>query len=119
MPCSAYGGTLHGLRLLSEERVRRIRVKQAGPDDEVIPTAQPLKGMGYFLGGNPQSIAAPMGANPSAFGHPGAGGSIGWADPERALGVAIVKNRMLAPSTPAENTVLTTANAVRAALGFD
>ena len=115
----ACGGTLDGVRLLSEERVRQIRTKQAGPDDEVIPMAGPLKGMGYFLGGNPASIAGPMGANPNAFGHPGAGGSIGWAEPDRGLGVAIVKNRMLASAGAAENRVLAIANAVRAAFGFD
>ncbi len=46
----------------------------------------------------------------------GAGGSIGWADPDLGLGAAIVKNRMLAPATPADNPVVAIADALRAAL---
>ena len=63
------------------------------------------------------SNTAVIGRNPRAFGHPGAGGSIGWADPDAHLAVAIVKNRMLAPATPEDNPLVEIADEVRAALG--
>jgi CubicO group peptidase (beta-lactamase class C family) len=111
-------GELDGVRLLSEQRVRQISALQTDAVDEVI--GQPVrKGMGYFLGGGDPESVGPMGTNPAAFGHPGAGGSIGWADPDYGLAVAIVKNRMLAPPTPEENPVVTIAQAVRSALGVE
>lgn len=35
-----------------------------------------------------------MGCNPSCFGHPGAGGALGFADPEREIGFAFLPNAM-------------------------
>lgn len=111
-------GELDGVRLLSEERVMQISTLQTDDVDQVI--GQPVrKAMGYFLGGGDPEDLGPMGANPAAFGHPGAGGSIGWADPDHGLAVAIVKNRMLAPPTPAENPVVAIAQAVRSALEIE
>ena len=43
------------------------------------------------------------GSNPRTFGHPGAGGSISWADPDTRLAVAMTHNRMFRASTPEEN----------------
>jgi CubicO group peptidase (beta-lactamase class C family) len=50
--------------------------------------------------------------------HPGQGGSIGWADPETRLAVAICHNRLFNASTPEEDPLLPIANAVRAAVGL-
>lgn len=109
-------GTLDGTRLLSPERVRLASSLQTDEVDAAM--GRPVrKGMGYFLAG-PDATGAvgPMGPNPAGFGHPGAGGSIGFCDPDAGLAVAIAKNRMLAPMSPEENTVLKVANAVREAL---
>jgi CubicO group peptidase (beta-lactamase class C family) len=37
-----------------------------------------------------------MGPNPHPFGHPGAGGSVGFADPDSKVGFAYVMNQMSA-----------------------
>lgn len=49
--------------------------------------------LGFFLSGPPM---VPMGPNPRAFGHPGAGGAIGFADPEAGLSFAYAPNFMCA-----------------------
>ena len=50
----------------------------------------------------PLSMVA-AGRNPRFFGHPGAGESIGWADPDTRLAVAMTHNRMFRATTPEEN----------------
>jgi len=109
-------GSFDGVRLLSEERVRLVSALQTDELDAAI--GRPIrKGMGYFLAGpDVTGAVGPMGSNPAGFGHPGAGGSIGFCDPDAGLAVGIAKNRMLAPMSPDENTVLKVANAVREAL---
>jgi len=47
-------------------------------------------GLGYML----RSDFMPLSPNESAFGHPGAGGSIGMADPETGVGFGFVMNKM-------------------------
>jgi CubicO group peptidase (beta-lactamase class C family) len=46
-------------------------------------------GLGYML----SSMFSPFGGGGS-FGHPGAGGSVGFADPDNHLAVGYVMNRM-------------------------
>jgi CubicO group peptidase (beta-lactamase class C family) len=108
-------GQLDGLRLLSPERVDQIRALQTEEVDAVI--GLPVrKGMGYFLGGGVYPSVAPYGKREGAFGHPGAGGAIGWADPEAGLAVAICENRMRAAASQAEHSLLPVAAALRQAL---
>ena len=47
----------------------------------------------FSLGFGKPSETMPF-ANPSAFGHPGAGGSMGFADPDNGIGYAYITNRM-------------------------
>ncbi|MCW4040713.1 MAG: serine hydrolase [Candidatus Bathyarchaeota archaeon] len=50
--------------------------------------------MGFFLGGVVNGIFGPIGPHATAFGHGGAGGSIGFADPEAQLAIAVTLNKM-------------------------
>ena len=71
---------------------------------------------GFHFAGSPGMGA--MGGNPLAFGHNGAGGSLGWADPRHRLAVAIHHNRMVPHGPPAESPLTPIGAAVRQALGI-
>lgn len=102
--------------LLSPERVEQAAAVACAGEDVVMgrPVA---RGLGYWVAGEPAGASsAPMGPDPASFGHPGAGCSIGWADRGRGVGIALLKNRMLAPATPADNPLTAIAEAIRDAL---
>jgi CubicO group peptidase (beta-lactamase class C family) len=58
----------------------------------VLAPLQTRFGLGFFL----THPMIPFGPNPRAFGHPGAGGSVAFADPDARLGFAYVMNQMQA-----------------------
>jgi len=85
---AALVGEVDGVRLLRPETVATARTTQSEGGDAVLylPTRF---GLGFML---PPALCPS--APPSAFGHPGAGGSLALGDPERELGFAYVLNRM-------------------------
>jgi CubicO group peptidase (beta-lactamase class C family) len=98
---------------MSPERLTVATQLQTSDADEVIPVPF-RKALGYFLGGP----ASPM-FHETAFGHPGAGGSIGFADPERRFAFGYTKNLLQAgPLPPTEAPAFIVAQAVRSALGI-
>lgn len=83
-------GPLDGRRLMSAERLAIATSLQTDAHDEVLD--EPIrKGLGYFLGGG----TSPMGPEPYLFGHPGAGGSLGFGDPRHGFAFALTKNRLV------------------------
>lgn len=94
----ASGGTAAGQRLLSEDRVESFLTPRPRPDeaDDVLMHVTPVGIGGYWLSGD---HAPPVVGSPRVMFHPGAGGSIGWADLNRGLAVAICHNRMFASPT--------------------
>ena len=113
----ANGGELDGVRLLSEDRVRWFNVPRPPSDYDQV-SGVPHNGTiaGFHFAGSPGM--GPMGNSSRAFGHNGAGGSLGWADPEHRLAVAIHHNRMLAHSPPEESPLTPIGEAIREALGI-
>ena len=99
----ANGGVLDGTRLLSEERVNTFSTPRADTEcaDSILGFPVRVGTAGFWLGGD-VSVDYPyrlVGSNPRTLCHPGAGGAIGWADPDARLAVAICHNRMThAPS---------------------
>ncbi|HXJ33236.1 MAG TPA: serine hydrolase domain-containing protein [Candidatus Eisenbacteria bacterium] len=85
---AALVGDVDGARILEPSTVAAACVVQSeGPDRVILlPTAF---GLGFSL----QPIISP-GAGARAFGHHGAGGSLGFADPERDLAFGYVSTRM-------------------------
>jgi CubicO group peptidase (beta-lactamase class C family) len=87
-------GELDGVRILSSEQVDVIRTLQTDARDEVLGY-RVRKALGYFLGGDvSRGGIIPMGTSGNEFGHTGAGGSLGFADPGRRIGFGLTKNLM-------------------------
>ena len=97
----ANGGQIDGVRLVSEERIAHMQQLRTHDVDRVLGVAL-RKNTGFFLGGlgpdlQGNLVHGPMGPRETAFGHPGAGGSVGFADPESGLGMAVTLNKMSYP----------------------
>src|SRR5260370_42236447 len=69
------------------------------------------KASATFLG----SGWSPMSPRATAFGHPGSGGSIGFADPERCFAFGLTKTRLVT-ALPGQDAAYLIAEATRAAL---
>ena len=100
----ANGGALDGVRLLSVERVQSFCIPRPDADKPDDVHGIPLRiGAGFWTGGNtqPENLGRLIGNNKRAIGHPGAGGSLAWADPDARLAVSICHNRMFQPPNQA------------------
>lgn len=87
--CLARGGELGGVRIMSEAAIEDAIAEQW--DAVEVMTNRPFRfGTGFMLNNVPFNI----GPNPRAFGHPGVGGAIGFADPDATLGFSYCGNRM-------------------------
>ncbi|GIL38006.1 serine hydrolase domain-containing protein [Roseiterribacter gracilis] len=86
----AQGGTLDGVTILSSSVIEEARTQRW---DEICGmTDRPFRyGLGFMLSKPP---LVPFGDNPRAFGQPGAGGALGFADPERGIAFSFSPNFM-------------------------
>ena len=109
----AYAATVSevdGVRLLTDETVaeciptRTADTPAFGVPPELAGNGKMDFGLGFMAGEK---------LSPSSFGHPGAGGSLAFADPDSRLGFAYVPNRMVAG---AEDRAMALVAAVREAL---
>jgi CubicO group peptidase (beta-lactamase class C family) len=86
----ATNGELDGVHVLSPEQIAGANTEQAAGKDEVLAPLHTRFGLGFML----TQPMIPFGPNPRSFGHPGAGGSIAFADPDARIGFAYVMNQM-------------------------
>jgi CubicO group peptidase (beta-lactamase class C family) len=85
----ARGGELDGVRVMSKDEIAKCSIEQSyGPD--AVLTLSTRFSQGFMMS---QPDAA-LGPNPKSFGHPGAGGSLGYADPEAKIGFGYTMNQM-------------------------
>jgi CubicO group peptidase (beta-lactamase class C family) len=103
---------LDGVRLLPADRIRHASALAFEGVDRVFGT--PARwALGYHLG---EPLSA-LSERSSAFGHAGAGGTVGFADPAYRFAFALTKNRMV-NAPPGEDAAAIVAREVRACLGI-
>ncbi len=86
-----YSGLLDGSLLDSELLAELTREHSVGEDRTLLTPTR--FGLGCMLD-QPAVANATYGMGPGAFGHPGAGGTTGFADPERDVAVGFVTNNL-------------------------
>lgn len=82
------GGELDGVRILDARTIRRARVAQSHMEVDLSLGFPIAFSQGYMLGGRMLSLFGPD--TQQAFGHLGWINILSWADPERALSVAMI-----------------------------
>lgn len=85
----ARGGEVDGVRVLSQESVAVCGRERARGEDAILGVSTRF-GAGYMLS-QPGEM---LGPNEGSFGHPGAGGSLGFADPVARIGFGYTTCRM-------------------------
>lgn len=102
-------GEVDGIRLLDKSTVDDLTKEQSNGPDRVL--VMPTRfGSGFFL----TSAFAPL-LGAKSFGHAGAGGSLGFADPDAEIGFAYVMNKMQS-NLAGDPRTLTLIEAVKASL---
>jgi len=86
----ARGGEIDGVRILRPATIENAREEQAFGPDAVLGGMPMRFGLGFML----RHDLMPISPSDSAFGHPGAGGSIGMADPDAKVGFGFTLNKM-------------------------
>jgi CubicO group peptidase (beta-lactamase class C family) len=86
---SACIGTVDGVRLIDDEQLRRATTQLTTGPNTILLDMDIQFGLGFML----RSTLIELGG-PRSFGHFGAGGSVGWADPDAELAFGYVMNRM-------------------------
>jgi CubicO group peptidase (beta-lactamase class C family) len=113
----ANGGGLDGVRILSPQLVATFNTPRPCSEEKdpvMFDIPLPLGIAGYWLGGPYPPVCSARSSR--AICHPGAGNSIGWADPDSGLAVAICHNRMYNPRSLEEDSIFRIAEAVRGSL---
>lgn len=100
----ANGSIWEGLALFKQETLAWMSTRLTQGFDPVLQREMSFSA-GFMmdpLDANGQKIRSLLGPSPSAFGHAGAGGSLGFADPEQGVGFGYVMNQMESGVLPHE-----------------
>jgi CubicO group peptidase (beta-lactamase class C family) len=87
----ASDGSIDGVRLVSPATISTF-AQESFSGIDVIANLHSRLGLGYALN---SSLRYPMGPNPEAFGHPGYGGAMAFADPISGVGIGYVTKAMV------------------------
>jgi CubicO group peptidase (beta-lactamase class C family) len=85
----ANGGVINNIHILDRETLELATIEHSSGEDLV--TQRPSRfGLGFQL----TQAERPLGPNAGAFGHFGAGGSLGFCDPQSGIAFGYVTNDM-------------------------
>lgn len=87
----ANGGELNGVRIMSPEAIRETTRVEVEMENDLVLGRPMRRARGFML-----NTEGAYGPNHNAFGHAGAGGSIGFADPDNQVAVGYAMNQMQA-----------------------
>ena len=107
----ANGGSREGVHVLKPDTIEMGRQTESDGKDLVLAQLHTRFGLGFMLGTEHVS----MGPNPQSFGHGGAGGSLGFADPDNHISLGFVMNQMH-PGITAWRTATDVASSVYSSL---
>jgi CubicO group peptidase (beta-lactamase class C family) len=102
-------GPVDGVRLLSDRQVAAAATLQTQGLDQCLQ-AETRFGLGFMVDGPFVGMLSPR-----SFGHPGAGGSLGFGDPDAGVGFGYVMNQMQS-NLAGDPRVLNLIEAVKASL---
>jgi CubicO group peptidase (beta-lactamase class C family) len=99
----ANDGVLEGRRYFSSETIALMTTTLTSGIDRILQI--PTSFSAGFMKDSPNAPRRIFGPSPSAFGHPGAGGSNAFADPENGIAFAYVMNQMEQSLLPNEKSL--------------
>jgi CubicO group peptidase (beta-lactamase class C family) len=99
----ANGGEMNGRRYFTPQTIGQMRTTLTSGIDRVLQL--PTAFSAGFMKDSPKSSRRIFGPSASAFGHPGAGGSHAFADPENGISFAYVMNQMEQSVLPNEKSL--------------
>jgi CubicO group peptidase (beta-lactamase class C family) len=112
----AKGGEIDGVTILQPSTIARAITEEASGPERLFCGAVPMRfGLGFMLSEDSHRYAR-LSPNPRAFGHTGAGGSLGMADPDMRIGFGFTMNHMQAGIVSVGSTPTTLIDAFYAAL---
>lgn len=82
-------GEVDGVRLLPADHLERATRRRTSGPNRILLGLDIQFGLGFMVRSSVTTIGGPR-----SFGHFGAGGSVGWADPDAGLAFGYVMNRM-------------------------
>jgi CubicO group peptidase (beta-lactamase class C family) len=103
----AQGGVWQGREIVPELVVRSLSQSLANGPDEVLRTDTAFAAgvMKDPVNAAGEKVRHHFGPSATAFGHPGAGGSLAFADPENGIAFAYVMNQMELGALPGEKSL--------------